>query len=287
LINRRLRKIAVHAFGSRWIQVGLHRLKYIIDKLVGFGSAGNPNISGETALLSRLSGDWRGRVVTVFDVGGNVGQFLRAIGGSVPCLDGFRIVTFEPNPTCWPSLELACQEVSARGAETEILKAAVGSLPGRLVIYANGPADITASAHRAKDPLTSPIQAECTTVDEIIRSRGIECLDLLKIDTEGHEFHVLMGATQALEQGRIRSILFEFGEHCVQSRVFLKDYFELLGKHGYVLHRLLPSGRLWEVPTWTEDLEIFKCTLYFATKPSKSPALAGLVPPFSSSDAAS
>jgi FkbM family methyltransferase len=275
LINRRLRKIAVHAFGSRGIQTVLHRLKYFIDKLVGFGSAGDPHGSGETALLSRLSGDWRGRVATVFDVGGNIGQFVRAIGGGAPRLEDIRIVTFEPNPTCWPKLELACREVSAQGAETEIVKAALGSLPGRLVIYANGPEDITASAHRAKDAHASQIEAECTTVDDSMRSRGIESLDLLKIDTEGHEFHVLMGATQALEQGRIQSILFEFGEHCVQSRVFLKDYFELLGKHGYVLHRLLPSGRLWEVPTWTEDLEIFKCTLYFATRRPTSLDLAG------------
>jgi FkbM family methyltransferase len=275
LINRRLRKIAVHAFGSRGSQVVLHRLKYFIDKLVGFGSAGDPYGSGETALLSRLSGDWRGRVATVFDVGGNIGQFVRAIGGSAPRLEGIRIVTFEPNPTCWPKLELACREVSARGAETEIVKAAVGSLPGHLVVYASRPEDIIASAYRTKDPHALPIEAECTTVDDSMRSRGIESLDLLKIDTEGHEFHVLMGATQALEQGRIQSILFEFGEHCVQSRVFLKDYFELLGQHGYVLHRLLPSGKLWEVPTWTEDLEIFKCTLYFATRWPKSLALAG------------
>jgi FkbM family methyltransferase len=275
LINRRLRKIAVHATESRGIQAVLHRLKYFVDMLVGFGSARDPQVSGETALLRRLFGDWRGRAGTAFDVGGNIGQFVRAIGGSAPRLEGLRIVTFEPNPTCWPKLELACREVSAQGAETEIVKAAVGSLPGRLVIYASRPEDTTASAHRAQDPRASPIQVECTTVDEIMRSRGIESLDLLKIDTEGHEFEVLMGATQALEQGRIHSILFEFGEYCVQSRVFLKDYFELLGKHGYVLHRLLPSGKLWEVPTWTEDLEIFKCTLYFATRRPKSHALAG------------
>lgn len=275
MINRRLRRIAVRAFGSRGSQAVLHRLKYFIDALLGFGSARDPQVSGETALLSRLSGDWRGRVATVFDVGGNIGQFVHAIGGSAPRLEGFRIVTFEPNPTCWPKLELACREVSAQGAETEIVKAAVGSLPGRLVMYASRPEDTTASAHRVNDPLASPIQVECTTVDEIMRSRGIESLDLLKIDTEGHEFQVLMGATQALEHGRIQSILFEFGEYCVHSRVFLKDYFELLGKHGYVLHRLLPSGRLWEVPTWTEDLEIFKCTLYFATRRPNSLTLAG------------
>jgi hypothetical protein len=64
-------------------------------------------------------------------------------------------------------------------------------------------------------------------------------IGLLKIDTEGHEMAVLMGASRLLKRGGIDFIQFEFNEMNVFSRVFMRDFFDLLP--GYTFHRLLPE----------------------------------------------
>lgn len=67
----------------------------------------------------------------------------------------------------------------------------------------------------------------------------------MKVDTEGNEYHVLEGATQLLHNNKVDVIQFEFNEMNVISRVFLKDFYDLLPKHTmYRLdtQRLIPLG---------------------------------------------
>jgi hypothetical protein len=59
----------------------------------------------------------------------------------------------------------------------------------------------------------------------------------MKIDTEGHEYAVLQGSQELLQRGAFRLIQFEFNQMNVMSRVFLKDFYDLLGE-GYVFFRL-------------------------------------------------
>jgi hypothetical protein len=80
------------------------------------------------------------------------------------------------------------------------------------------------------------------TLDDIAKREGIEFIDFLKIDTEGHELAALQGASTLLENGRIGCIHFEFNEMNVVSRVFFRDFRKIL--HQYKLFRLLPNGML-------------------------------------------
>jgi hypothetical protein len=64
-------------------------------------------------------------------------------------------------------------------------------------------------------------------------------IDLLKIDTEGHELEVLHGARKLLAAGLIRVLHIEFNEMNVFSRVFLRDFRELLSRH--TAYRMLPG----------------------------------------------
>ena len=63
---------------------------------------------------------------------------------------------------------------------------------------------------------------------------------MLKIDTEGHEFAVLRGASNLLKTGRIDVIHFEFNEMNVVSRVFFKDIWDFLPNYDF--YRMLPDG---------------------------------------------
>jgi hypothetical protein len=56
------------------------------------------------------------------------------------------------------------------------------------------------------------IQVCCTTLSAYCREKGIDRIDVLKIDTEGHDLAVLQGAEQMLSKGAIRFVYVEFND---------------------------------------------------------------------------
>jgi hypothetical protein len=93
------------------------------------------------------------------------------------------------------------------------------------------------------------------TLDEFCKQHSVEVIDLLKIDTEGHDLKVLQGASRLLAEGRITLIQFEFNEMNVYSRVFLRDFYEML--HGFSLFRLAQNGLI-SLGNYNAQYEIFK-----------------------------
>ena len=81
-----------------------------------------------------------------------------------------------------------------------------------------------------------------TTLDAYARENGVRRIALLKVDTEGNEYKVLLGARELLRSGAIAAIQFEFNEMNVASRVFVRDFLDLLP--NYDMYRLLPRGLL-------------------------------------------
>jgi FkbM family methyltransferase len=114
-------------------------------------------------------------------------------------------------------------------------------------------------------------QIQLTSLDEFTVTRGIERIDFLKLDVEGHELAVLAGAKRLLKSGALRALSFEFGGCDIDARVFFQDFWYLLGGHGYRLFRVAPPSRLVEVPRYTEDLECFRTSNYFAVATPAAP----------------
>jgi hypothetical protein len=79
-------------------------------------------------------------------------------------------------------------------------------------------------------------------LSDFVKEHSIDYIDLLKIDTEGNEMKVLLGLKDFLAKGKVGAIHFEFNEMNVISRVFFKDYFDLLSNYNF--YRLLPNGML-------------------------------------------
>ena len=76
----------------------------------------------------------------------------------------------------------------------------------------------------------------------LCKRKKIKEVKFLKIDTEGNELNVLLGAKRLLKENRIETIQFEFNEMNVMSRVFFRDFLELMPDHTF--YRLLPAGLL-------------------------------------------
>lgn len=79
-----------------------------------------------------------------------------------------------------------------------------------------------------------------TTLDAFAKEKKIDGVTLLKIDAEGNELLVLQGAKKLLTTGEVDIIQFEFNEIHSYSRVFMKDFYDLLP--DFEFYRLLPRG---------------------------------------------
>lgn len=96
---------------------------------------------------------------------------------------------------------------------------------------------------------------QLTTIDAFCIQENISSIDFLKIDTEGHELSVLDGAKEMIGNGAVTVVQFKFNEMNIVSRVFLKDFFELLD--DYNIYRIDKKGLLPLFP-YSSNNEIFK-----------------------------
>lgn len=198
----------------------------------------------------------------IFDVGANVGNYTKLIGG---LLKDATIYAFEPNMNSFSSLdELGCEKVRCFN-----LGFGAGCSQGKLYTYKDSLDSSHASTYRnifgafyKKDDIAS-IDFELRTVDSFCKEYGIEFIDFMKIDTEGNELNVLNGARGMIDNGRICTMQFEFGECGVFSRVFLKDFYDILT--GYDFYRL-DSERLIPLGEYSVKNEIFRYQNIFATR---------------------
>lgn len=106
-----------------------------------------------------------------------------------------------------------------------------------------------------KDKSITSVKIELARLDEFCNNNKIDSIDFLKIDTEGNELDVLKGSIQMINEGKIKIIQFEFNEMNIISRVFLKDFYQIL--KDYKIYRL-SEKRLIPLFQYDATNEIFK-----------------------------
>jgi FkbM family methyltransferase len=159
-----------------------------------------------------------------------------------------NIFAFEPQPESFRRL----QQGAARNVVP--IQAAVGERVGVVDFWdladdaprkSEQPTSQLATVHREvieqlyHQP-TKKYRVKMTTLDSFAKTHKIKQIDLLKIDAEGNELAVLKGASALLAGKQIDIIQFEFNEIHAYSRVFMKDFYELLPDFDF--YRLLPRG---------------------------------------------
>ena len=60
-----------------------------------------------------------------------------------------------------------------------------------------------------KDPIKDSIILQTSTIDNYVKNKNINVIDLLKIDTEGYELEVLKGAQKTIDNKKVNYILIE------------------------------------------------------------------------------
>jgi hypothetical protein len=68
--------------------------------------------------------------------------------------------------------------------------------------------------------------------------KGVQHIDLLKIDAEGFDLHVIEGAAGLLAAQAIDVVMFEYADGWISSRRFLQEACAFLEGHNYQMFRL-------------------------------------------------
>jgi FkbM family methyltransferase len=222
----------------------------------------NIGINGEEALIEKLLPRLPQDAV-LFDVGANVGDYTLALLRH--CGPGARIFAFEPAARTFALL----RDSVAGAASVRLERVGCGEQAGEADLFADKQASALASVYPRRmfggDARERPAERiAIMRIDEYCRANGISRIHLLKLDVEGHELSVLKGCGDLLTQDRIDVIQFEFGGCNVDSRTFLKDFFDLLTSK-YRIFRIVADG-LVPLDTYRESYEIFDTSNFVAAR---------------------
>jgi methyltransferase, FkbM family len=229
---------------------------------VGAGVSG----SGETVFLEAFfRANSAQSPLVVFDVGANQGDYTAAVLGIAAGCAECRIVAFEPS-------EAACEVLTRRYADCHnvtIVKSAVSHQEGRACLHHDQAGSGLSSLYERRLThlgleLDEMEEVETIDLDTFCAQHAIGSIDLLKLDVEGHELSVLLGAKALLERGGVGVIQFEFGGCNIDSRTYMQDFWYELSP-SYDLYRVLRHG-LWPVHKYQERLERFVTTNYVAVR---------------------
>jgi FkbM family methyltransferase len=203
---------------------------------IGILNYKNDVISGEQNFLRKLLHKVPRPIV--FDVGANVGSYTSAVLAENP---DAQIFAFEPHPATFAKMS-----ANLISSNAQLFNVACGKESGEMILYDYSTAGSEhASLYQEVIEQLHHQDARAHTIriidlDTFVEDHKIQRIDLLKIDTEGHELAVLEGAHRLLKARQISAIQFEFNEMNVISRTFFRDFYSALPE--YRLYRMVRDG---------------------------------------------
>ena len=158
------------------------------------------------------------RIAVVFDVGANVGQSAEKFANAFP---DAQIHSFEPVAGTFRTLQRAL----SKRANVRCHRVALGSREGETTLYLTGAPDANSVTNSLIKPPKSvgSETVELCTVDKFAGDADISRVDLLKVDAEGFDLEVLIGARRLLSSQKVAFVLAEVGFHPGDKRHVLFD----------------------------------------------------------------
>lgn len=244
---------------ARLVSIDLLLLYYQSNGILKYW---NDTVSGEEFVINKVLKNYFNKdEVNLFDIGANVGNYSKKLRAAFP---DAKIYAFEPNPNTFEmlnsnmkSLEVYCYSLglSSQISQQKIYTYARETDSEHTSFYKSVITDLH------KDNNILEIECKTVSLDEFCESQKITYIDFIKIDTEGHELEVLSGAKTMIAENKIGIIQFEFNEMNIISRVFLKDFYDIL--KDYNIYRL-DSNRLIPLFEYNSTNEIFKFQNFLA-----------------------
>ncbi len=172
------------------------------------------------------------------DIGANIGCHTLVMANCVG--ENGRVLAFEPNPKMLVRLD---SNIRLNGfTQVETFAMALGEQTGRGSIFIPPESDHNqgvASMHRSNlGGRGEEVLTEVQSLDDVVGLQKLHRIDLIKMDVEGHEWQVLLGAKQTLKRFK-PILLFEFSKQQWHGAGFSAEQVEdLLSELGYKLYVL-------------------------------------------------
>jgi FkbM family methyltransferase len=205
--------------------------------------------NGEKFALDRLA-LFCGQKVTIWDVGAHLGEYALQAHAVIPAA---RIVSFEIVPALAEKLKNRIT-----GDWLELREIGLSDSVGEVTVSWNRNQDTTNSinlfAYEHIDQSNIELcRCEVTTIDHLIAS-GATPPTLLKIDVEGHEKAVLLGASKLLAGDDAPALIqFEYGGTWIPSSATLYSVQQYLNSFGYSVGRLYPNHVEFKDYSWQDE----------------------------------
>ncbi len=213
------------------------KIKYIPNWLYGY-EIQNSSMNGEYRYYRKAMKQNK----LIFEVGANVGDHIAKYFQYNKSL---QVHAFEPVSHTFKHLS---NRYSAN--EVVLINAAVGKETGflKMYIYSElcGGNSLYLNDFQLKANNDQVIKEEVKVIklDDYINEKKIFCIDFMKIDVEGNEFNVLLGAEECLHKKIFKVIQFEYSKFSKDLGYDLSTICKFLESKGYAIHRLTPWGKI-------------------------------------------
>ena len=161
--------------------------------------------------------------MTVVDVGAHIGYYTVLCAKLVG--PGGRVIAFEPSEYGFARVSNSTRSV----AHVEVRRLALGSHSGSLRLWINRSGTFDPSAYQYAEDM-DPVDVPVDTLDAQLA--GVQAIDLIKLDVEGHEMDVLAGARDTV--CKTRAILCEFNERLLNMAGWtVSDLYRAVRSYGF------------------------------------------------------
>ena len=192
-MEENLQKLSFRVY-YRYLVAVLLKYKILNEKIFKFFHP--PKIESDIFYLSQIIK----KNAVCIDIGANVGMYTCKLSSLVD--RNGQVLAFEPSPLVFRFLRRNVNGGFKKLRNVKIFNLAIGSKQDSVsLIYSrekNG---------RISDPLTrigsewtGSMSFKMVTLDSMVKELGLQNIDFIKIDVEGYEFNVLLGAIETISR---------------------------------------------------------------------------------------
>ena len=190
------------------------------------------NTNGEKEIIKKLAGF---DLQCVFDIGACQGNYVAVVRELLP---EARILAFEP-------LTESYEELQERFTGDEFFAGFNLALSRQeemltLHLYDHPEHSSTQLIKGMNKARRGSREVKAISGDDFIKERGVDRIDLLKIDVEGTEMDVLRGFEDTFDKRQVRVCQFEYGYANISSHQLLVDFYEFFEERGYEVGKIYP-----------------------------------------------
>jgi len=173
----------------------------------------------------------------VFDVGANQGDWSAM---AAPFFCNGKIIAFEVIPSVFERLLRHCRDYPNVSPHHLGLSDRDGTQD---FFFSDDRTELASAVEGIHGSYfnTAKIAVTVARGDTFWERAQISKIDFLKIDVEGFEPNVLRGFETMLARQQIKAIQFEYNIASIRTKFLLRDFYELLGKHGMVIGKIFPN----------------------------------------------